>query len=84
MAIRVDVNSLSDEVRKSLERGEVVEIEQDGEVVARIPPSRPSGGLRGFLELRLQDEPVDEDFERDLATARELINETVVTEPWES
>ncbi len=81
MTLRIDVKDLGEEVCASLERGEAVEIERDGQVVATIEP--PKGGLLAFLEWRKTQEPMDEDWERDMEIARRMLNEPVVTEPWE-
>ncbi len=81
MTLRIDVKDLGEEVCASLERGEAVEIERDGRVVAKIEP--PKGGLLAFLEARKGQEPMDEDWERDMGIARRMLNESVVTEPWE-
>lgn len=81
MTLRIDVKDLGEEVCASLERGEAVEIECDGRVVAKIEP--PKGGLLAFLKAREGKEPMDEDWERDMEIARQMLNEPVVTEPWE-
>lgn len=81
MTLRIDVKDLGEEVCASLERGEAVEIERDGRVVAKIEP--PKGGLLAFLEARKGKEPLDEDFERDMEIARQMLNELVVTPAWE-
>jgi antitoxin (DNA-binding transcriptional repressor) of toxin-antitoxin stability system len=81
MTLRIDVKDLGEEVCASLERGEAVEIERDGRVVAKIEP--PKGGLLAFIEARKGQEPMDEDWERDMETARRMLNESVFTEPWE-
>ncbi|MDZ7727847.1 MAG: hypothetical protein U5Q44_06425 [Dehalococcoidia bacterium] len=49
MVMRIRVEDLGDEVRERLARGEPVEIERDGEVVARIPPKQElhEGRARG-------------------------------------
>jgi antitoxin (DNA-binding transcriptional repressor) of toxin-antitoxin stability system len=91
MTLRVDVRTLGQEIRDSLDRGESVEIERDGEVVACIPAlgSNERTGTPGetpmakFIRLRRQQEPLDEEFERDLELARQLLNEPVVTEAWD-
>ncbi|MDZ7727845.1 MAG: hypothetical protein U5Q44_06415 [Dehalococcoidia bacterium] len=41
MVMRIRVEDLGDEVRERLARGEPVEIERDGEVVARMEPCAP-------------------------------------------
>jgi antitoxin (DNA-binding transcriptional repressor) of toxin-antitoxin stability system len=79
---------LGEEACASLERGEAVEIERNGEVVARIDAQRqPAGGPNNawdrFLALRRLHGPVDEDFEQDLAEARRMLNGPVSSEPWE-
>jgi hypothetical protein len=83
MVTRIRVEDLGDEVRESLERGEAVEIERDGKVVASIPAERPKNAFEVFLELRRQHEPVDEDFERDLEQIRKEMNRPIGSLPWE-
>ena len=89
MTLRIDVKDLGDEICASLARGEAVAIERDGEVVARIAAATSDADAgkttpwAQFLELRRLHGPVDDDFERDLAEARRLLNGLVVTEPWE-
>ena len=82
MTLRIDVKELGEEVCASLERGEAVEIERDGKVVAKIEP--PKGGLLAFLEARKGQEPMDEDWERDLAKVREWMNQPVELDEWDS
>lgn len=84
MAIRVDVNSLSDEVRESLERGEVVEIERDGEVVGRLEPGARPGTLGRLAEELAKLGPPDENFTDDLRRIRESGNAPIGPTPWES
>lgn len=91
MTLRIDVSTLSKDVRDSLARGESVEIERDGEVVACITAPAtgdelqhvPETPMAKFLRLRREHGPVDEDFARDVELARKMMNEPVVTEPWE-
>ena len=59
MTLRIDLKDLGEEVCASLERGEAVEIERDGRVVAKIEP--PKGGLLALWERWQEMEPLDED-----------------------
>jgi antitoxin (DNA-binding transcriptional repressor) of toxin-antitoxin stability system len=72
-------------VRECLERGEPVEIERDGQIVARVEPcAEPRFKTwKEYVEARKSDPPLDDEFERDLAIAREMLNTPVETEPWE-
>lgn len=86
MVVRIRAEDLADEVREPLSRGEMVEIEHDGQVVARLEPCAPGrAGVdwKAYVEARKSDPPLDDEFERDMATARELLNEPVETAPWE-
>lgn len=82
MTLRIDVKDLGEEVCASLERGEAVEIERDGRVVAKIEP--PKGGLLAVWERWQEMEPLDEEFARDLEMIRKWGNRPVELDEWDS
>lgn len=81
MTLRIDVKDLGEEVCASLERGEAVEIERDGQVVATIEP--PKGGLLALWERWQEREPLDEDFAAELAELRKQANAEAGPAAWE-
>lgn len=72
MSLRIDVASLPEDVRRSLESGEAVEVERDGKVVAviRSGERRPGRALWAALAAM---EPLDDEFERDIASLDEVV-----------
>lgn len=85
MNARIDISALGDEARRLLKRGEPVDIEHDGALVARIEPCRPAAesGLEAFVRRRRNRTPVDDRFEDDLAAIRDTANQPLEPSPWE-
>jgi antitoxin (DNA-binding transcriptional repressor) of toxin-antitoxin stability system len=78
VTLRIDIEHLAEEIDDalaSMEAGDEVLLERKGKVVAALTPrAEAKGGLRALAKLRQGDPPLDEDFERDLATARSWLD----------
>jgi hypothetical protein len=75
MTIRVDVDRLPPDVAEALARGDTVELEQDGELIARVEPCERKVNWEAFFEARKDAPPLDyDDFLRDLEIIRQELN----------
>jgi hypothetical protein len=86
MVTRVAFESLPEDVRAAIERGDTVEIERGGRVLGCIEhreddwPER----VRRWKERIASDPPLDyDDFLRDLETIREELNKPAEMPRWE-
>ena len=77
MAVRIELSSLGEEVRRRLAAGETVEVEDHGKVVAEVAPRRTTATF-GELVQALREIEVDDQFASDVAKGREELNR-----PWE-
>jgi antitoxin (DNA-binding transcriptional repressor) of toxin-antitoxin stability system len=78
MAVRIELSSLGEEVRRRLAAGETVEVEDHGKVVAEVAPRHDADGTLEDLLTILRTLPVDEDFFPDLRRIHEELNR-----PWD-
>ena len=85
MTVRISADDLPPAVLEKLEAGESVEIERNGQVIARLEPPKPKEfDWERFIEARRKDPPLDyDDFLRDLETAREWMNRPAEPSRWE-
>jgi hypothetical protein len=86
MVIRVPFESLPEEVRSAIERGDCVEFDRDGNVVARMEGEKPSWEERRarWAERARSEPPVDYDeFLADLEQIREEMNRPAEARYWE-
>ena len=80
--MRVDVDQLPPEVVAALNRGDTVEVEHDGELVACVRPEPKRITWREYWELRRNSPPLDDDFLNDVEEVRRMLN-APMTNPWE-
>ncbi|MBA4180775.1 MAG: hypothetical protein C0506_09325 [Anaerolinea sp.] len=83
MTVRVDVDRLPAEVVDALNRGDIVEFERDGELVASVRAEPKRISWREYWELRRNAPPLDDDFLNDVEEVRRMLN-APMTDPWES
>lgn len=77
------MDDLPDEVAAAMAAGDEVLVERDGKVVAVLAPrAERKGDIHALVEALRALPPLDEDFERDLATAREWLNRPVEEPRW--
>jgi hypothetical protein len=75
VTLRVELDRLPPDVVAALERGEIVEFETAGEVVATAKGAHPQVDWQEFFEARKQAPALDhEDFLRELERVREELN----------
>lgn len=78
----MDVDRLPPEVVAALNRGDTVEFQHDGELVASVRPEPKRISWREFLERERQSGPLDEDFMNDVEGVGRMLN-APMTDPWE-
>lgn len=76
MTTRLSAERLPADVLAALERGDLVELERDGEVIGCITPAEKKlMDWQAFFEARRADPPLDyQDFLRDLESIRAELN----------
>lgn len=82
---RIDLNRPASipELLERVASGEEVLLEHEGAVVALVSPVPGANGLAALFDDRRNSEPLDEDWERDMALARELLNRPAEATAWE-
>jgi hypothetical protein len=88
MTVRIPIESLPEEAREALERGESVELEREGEILGRIecPGPARSGEARHaeYLRRLRADPPVDYDeLLADLEMTRMELNRPAELRHWD-
>ncbi|MGI8927686.1 MAG: hypothetical protein ACR2HN_13740 [Tepidiformaceae bacterium] len=86
MTLCIELDELPEAVQESLARGETVEVARGGEVVATVAARerRRRISWEEFVAARLESPPLDDEFERASAQARELLNQPQRDPPsWE-
>ena len=86
--VTIDISELPEAVRACLLRGESVQVEDGGRVVAHVEPqSRPNPGTpvdwEGYLAARRAAPPLDDEFEKDMEKVWEVTNRPVAPVEWE-
>ena len=75
MTVRIELDRLPPDVVAALERGETVEFENEGEVVATAKGTNPQVDWQAFFNAREQAPALDhDDFLRELEQVREQLN----------
>ena len=85
MSLRVDVSELPGDVIAALERGETVEVERDGEVVASFAMPPVVTDWERYVALRRAAPPLGyDDFLEDLEKVRTWFNSPNESPEWPS
>ncbi len=65
--------------------GDEVLVERDGKVLARVvSQARTASDVQGFLRARMNEEPLDEEWERNVLQAMKDLNRPVEIPDWPS
>lgn len=86
--VTIDISELPEAVRECLLRGETVDVEDGGRLVAHVEPeSRPKPGTpvdwEGYFAARRAALPLDDEFERDMEIVLRGRQEPVAPVAWE-